>query len=316
MSARAHSSATTGLGDQIEALLGGTPTNAGNFVISRLLWSNLNSLAGETYGRLDHSSGFFVKGYLGAGGLFNGVLHDEDFPADLAYSNTRSTVTGSMGYVTADAGYTFLKAPGAKLGAFVGYNFFSQQLISHGCSQVAGDDICAPPNPTTEITVTQDIQFNSLRVGLSAQFMLTDQLKFVADARYRNRLSAPSASTITMQQRAISTESASRGYGTMMEAFFSITTSRPIGMSASGDGVTGPGTRTKPPTSPLPGPWARECRRLSTTRTTQIVTARLCPIRLSLGRHYPAGQRPLRHVCRTEADELVWILCGGHLGGA
>ena len=170
--------------------LGGTPTNAGNFVISRLLWSNLNSLAGETYGRLDHSSGFFVKGYLGAGGLFNGVLHDEDFPADLAYSNTRSTVTGSMGYVTADAGYTFLKAPGAKLGAFVGYNFFSQQLISHGCSQVAGDDICAPPNPTTEITVTQDIQFNSLRVGLSAQFMLSDRLKFVADAAYVPLVSA------------------------------------------------------------------------------------------------------------------------------
>ena len=50
-----------------------------------------------------------------------------------------------MGYVTADAGYTFLKAPGAKLGAFVGYNFFSQQLISHGCSQVAGDDISRRP---------------------------------------------------------------------------------------------------------------------------------------------------------------------------
>ena len=46
---------------------------------------------------LDHSSGFFVKGYLGAGGLFNGVLHDEDFPADLAYSNTYSTVNGEHG---------------------------------------------------------------------------------------------------------------------------------------------------------------------------------------------------------------------------
>ena len=44
-------------------------------------------------------------------------------------------------------GYTFLKAPGAKLGAFVGYNFFSEQMISHGCTQVAGDDICAPADP-------------------------------------------------------------------------------------------------------------------------------------------------------------------------
>ena len=67
-----------------------------------------------------------------------------------------------MGYVTADAGYTFLKAPGAKLGAFVGYNFFSEQMISHGCSQVAGDDICAPPDPTTEITGHRKT-FNSIR---------------------------------------------------------------------------------------------------------------------------------------------------------
>ncbi len=169
---------------------------------------------------LDHSSGFFVKGYLGAGGLFNGVLHDEDFPADLAYSNTYSTVAGSLGYVTADAGYTFLKAPGAKLGAFVGYNFFSEQMLSHGCNQVAGDDICAPPDPATELLLSQDIQFNSLRVGLSAQFMLTDRLKFVADAAY-----VPVVSAVGVDDHNATAsyfpESASSGYGTMMEAFFS-----------------------------------------------------------------------------------------------
>ncbi|HSZ65362.1 MAG TPA: outer membrane beta-barrel protein [Xanthobacteraceae bacterium] len=200
--------------------LGGTPTNPTNVVVSRLQWSNLNSLAGETYARLDHASGFFVKGYLGAGGLFNGVLHDEDFPADHAYSNTYSTVAGSMGYVTADAGYTFLKAPGAKLGAFVGYNFFSEQMISHGCSQVAGDDICAPPDPATQLLLSQDIQFNSLRVGLSSQFMLTDRLKFVADAAY-----VPVVSAVAVDDHNATAsyfpESASGGYGTMMEAFFS-----------------------------------------------------------------------------------------------
>jgi hypothetical protein len=147
--------------------LGGTPTNPINTVVSRLLWSNLNSLAGETYARVDHSSGFFVKGYLGAGGLFNGVLHDEDFPADNAYSNAYSTVAGSMGYVTADAGYTFLKAPGAKLGAFVGYNFFSEQMIAHGCTQVAGDDICAPADPTTELSSRKT--FNSTRCASASR---------------------------------------------------------------------------------------------------------------------------------------------------
>ena len=61
-----------------------------------------------------------------------------------------STVSGSLAYITADAGYTFLKAPGAKLGVFVGYNFFSQQMLAHGCTQVAGDDVCAPADPTTK----------------------------------------------------------------------------------------------------------------------------------------------------------------------
>ena len=199
--------------------LGGLPTVPGNTVISRLLWSNLNSLSGETYGRIDHASGLFVKGYLGAGGLFNGVLHDEDFPADVAYSNTYSTVTGSMAYLTADAGYTFLKAPGAKLGAFVGYNFFSEQMLAHGCTQVAGDDTCTPTGPTTELLLSNDIQFNSLRVGLSAQFMLTDRLKFVADAAYVPLVSASGVDNHNARAGYFP-ESTSSGYGTMMEAFF------------------------------------------------------------------------------------------------
>ena len=42
--------------------LGGTPTNAGNTVVSRLLWSNLNSLAGETYGRRRSFERLFRQG--------------------------------------------------------------------------------------------------------------------------------------------------------------------------------------------------------------------------------------------------------------
>jgi opacity protein-like surface antigen len=125
-----------------------------------------------------------------------------------------------MGYVTADAGYTFLKAPGAKLGAFIGYNFFSEQMISHNCSQAAGDDVCAPPVPTNELLLTEDIQFNSLRVGLSAQFMLSDRLKFVADAAY-----VPLVNAVGVDDHnatgTYTPESASGGHGTMLEAFFS-----------------------------------------------------------------------------------------------
>ncbi|MGB7178217.1 MAG: outer membrane beta-barrel protein, partial [Xanthobacteraceae bacterium] len=191
----------------------------GDTVTSRLRWGNLNSLAGETYGRIDHASGFFVKGFLGAGGIFNGVLHEEDFPADIVYSNTYLTASGSLAYITADAGYTFLKAPGAKLGVFVGYNFFSQQMQAHGCTQVAGDDVCAPADPPNTLELTDDVQYNSLRVGLSAQFMLSDRLKFVADAAYLPIVSAAGVDDHN-QRLGIFPQSASIGYGTMMEAFF------------------------------------------------------------------------------------------------
>jgi opacity protein-like surface antigen/outer membrane protease len=191
-------------------------------VLSRLFWSNLNSLAGETYGRVDHASGWFVKGNLGAGGVFNGTLNDEDFPAFSArsgYSNTASKVTGSLGYATVDVGYTFLKSPGAKLGAFVGYNFYSQQTIGHGCIQIADGDSCFGVNPGYLI-ISNDDQYNSMRVGLSAEFMLTDRLKFSADAAYVPLVNMSGVDNHNARG-AYFPETGSDGYGTMMEALFS-----------------------------------------------------------------------------------------------
>ena len=154
-------------------------------VKSRLIWTDLDALSGETYGRVDHVSGWFVKGFLGAGGIYNGKLNDEDFPNSpgSAYSNTFSSSTGSLGYADIDLGYSLLKSPGAKLGPFVGYNYFTQHANDFGCTQIAAGTACAATVPNYLI-VSEDGSFNSLRVGLSAEFMLTDELKFVADAAY------------------------------------------------------------------------------------------------------------------------------------
>ena len=154
---------------------------------SRLIWGNLDSLSGETYGRVDHVSGWFVKGFLGAGGIYNGKLNDEDFPArggpGNAYSNTLSSSTGSIGYATIDLGYSFWKSPGAKLGPFVGYSYYTQHVNSFGCAQIAAGAACAGTLPNYLI-ISEDDSFNSLRVGVSAEYMLTDKLKFVGDAAY------------------------------------------------------------------------------------------------------------------------------------
>ena len=191
-------------------------------VLSRLFWGNMNSLAGETYGRIDHASGWFVKGNLGAGGIFNGTLNDEDFPAfsfRSAYSNTATRISGSLGYATVDLGYTFLKAPGAKLGAFIGYNFYSQQEVGHGCTQLGNGDSCVGVDPNYIIITNSDV-YNSMRLGLSADFMLTDRLKFTADAAYVPLVNMNGVDDHNARA-AYFPETDSDGYGTMLEAYFS-----------------------------------------------------------------------------------------------
>jgi opacity protein-like surface antigen len=287
--------------------------NSPNIVTSRLLYSNLTSLAGETYARVDHASGWFVKGYMGAGGIFNGSLHDEDFPAGPVYSNTYAKISGSLAYVTADAGYTFLKAPGAKLGVFAGYNFFTEQMLWHGCGQVAGSDICFPADPSNTLEGSNEIHFNSLRIGLAAEFMLTDRLKFVADAAY-----VPLVNAVGLDDHnALAShfpESASGGYGTMMEAFFTYNVTDHWNVGAGGrywawnmrpatDELIS-GTFGSPPPSPIPD-------RFNTDRYGVFVQS---------GYHWGDTTRPAGSMDTLAARQppMNWsgVYLGGHLGGA
>ena len=151
---------------------------------SRLTYEHVQALSGETFARLDHRSGLFVKGFVGAGGITSGTLVDEDFPADIVYSNTRSPLKGNIGYANIDVGYNFLTAPGARVGAFVGYNYYTQHINGFGCAQVAGDDICTTFVDPTYQVFGEDERYDALRIGLAAEFKLTDRLKFSAEAAY------------------------------------------------------------------------------------------------------------------------------------
>ena len=106
---------------------------------SRLIWANLDTLSGETYGRVDHVSGWFVKGFLGAGGIYSGKFNDEDFPYRGRHRVFQYVFVqyGSLGYATIDLGYSVLKSPGAKFGPFVGYNYYTQHVNGFGCTQIA-----------------------------------------------------------------------------------------------------------------------------------------------------------------------------------
>jgi opacity protein-like surface antigen/outer membrane protease len=192
-----------------------------NRLASRLLYDDLGALSGETYARSDHTSGWFAKGFLGAGGIFDGNLHDEDFPTGTGprrdYSNTLSSASGNLGYANIDVGYAVLRAPGAKFGPFVGYNYFTQHLNTYGCQQLAFRGACTGAPQSNYLVISEDDQFSSVRVGLSAEFMLTDRLKFSGDAAYVpwtsfNGLDSHNA------RRLLLLESASAGDGVMLEA--------------------------------------------------------------------------------------------------
>lgn len=176
--------------------------STGSVLISRLTYDDLTGHSGETFFRGDHSSGFFAKGYVGGGIIDSGKLIDEDFePVTDVFSQTKSDQDdGSLTYASLDLGYTFydstarsygLKddaggATGVKLGAFVGVHYLNEKLNAFGCTQLADNpDICAPGEVGAGTNViSEDADWLSLRLGLTADFYLTERLKLSAEAAY------------------------------------------------------------------------------------------------------------------------------------
>jgi opacity protein-like surface antigen len=214
-----------------QPLLGFAP--APSQLISRLTYTDLNAYSGETFARADHASGIFIKGFVGAGGITRGNLIDEDFPGfGGAYSNTVSPVSGHLGYATIDLGYTFLKAPGAKLGAFVGYNYYTQHLNGFGCNQAAGDTTCVGLDPNFQV-FAEDDHFNSVRLGLASEFWLTDQFKFSAEAAYLPWTEFGGQDDHNFREL-LFPESAATGNGVMLESILSYALTRNWNIGAGG----------------------------------------------------------------------------------
>ncbi len=209
--------------------------NNPNILASRLQYNDLNGYTGEVFARVDHSSGVFVKGFLGAGGITSGKMNDEDFPAAGAYSNTvQSNNSGNIGYATIDLGYSFLTAPGAKVGAFVGYTYYDQNINTYGCNQLAGAATCTPGQFSPNfLGIAEDDHLNALRLGLSSQFMLTDRLRFTADAAYVPLVSFNGQDDHNARELLLP-EAASSGDGVMLEGIlgYNITEAWNVGIGA------------------------------------------------------------------------------------
>ena len=164
------------------------------FNSSKLTWSNLQTNSAEVFGRVDTPWNIFVSGFVGVGHTFSGGQNDEDFnepPPLQAYNNTFSSNTGSISYAVVDLGYNVWRQADYKVGPFVGYTVFHQNIFKTGCQQIASStgncsvgDPADPPIPNSQLIGLEDMTWQALRVGLSGQLSLTDRLRLSADAAY------------------------------------------------------------------------------------------------------------------------------------
>ena len=130
-----------------------------------------------------------MKGNIGVGSLLSGHQNDEDWAIDggtVAYSNTLTSVEGDIDYATLDFGYDFFRGAGYQLGAFVGYNYYKENKSGYGCTQIANPfSDCVPANPPGTVPgITENDTWQSLRVGINGNMMITDRLNLGADIAY------------------------------------------------------------------------------------------------------------------------------------
>lgn len=159
---------------------------------SRLDYTSQRAHSAESFFRLDHDIGAFVKGYLGGGTIIAGKMNDEDFPpAAIPYSNTvQSSRDGSLRYGSVDVGYVFWRQPMWQVEGFVGYHYWREKYNTYGCAQIAGNaGICgvAPPFgpiPTSFNALDQDIRVNSLRIGGAVKVNVTPRLAVRLEGAY------------------------------------------------------------------------------------------------------------------------------------
>jgi hypothetical protein len=160
---------------------------SGSILVSRLDYYDMTIFTGEAYSRLDFNTGWFIKGYVGGGGLFGGKLKDEDFePITSPYSSTLSdNKSGSMFYGSVDAGIKLVRGPDFHVGAFVGYHFLRNYVDATGCTQTATNPgICVPSIPSSVAVISQTNNWHSLRLGLEGSVEFDRRWKLTLDAAW------------------------------------------------------------------------------------------------------------------------------------
>jgi outer membrane protease len=167
-------------------------TSGTGSLVSQLTYSNLTGQSGEFFARVDTPWRVFVKGYAGSGAVTSGKSTDEDWGVDTqnrtGFQVADGSMSGWLNYAAGDVGYSVLRDWNYKLGPFVGYSYFRQNINTYGCNfSVPAGQLCATnavvATPSTPV-LTEDETWQSLRVGVSAVATIWDRLGINGDVAY------------------------------------------------------------------------------------------------------------------------------------
>jgi opacity protein-like surface antigen len=158
--------------------------------VSRLTYDDMQTNAGEFFGRVDSPWNLFLKVFVGGGSTRNGHMNDEDFGIPLngiftSYSNTLSSaVTGATRYGAVDVGFDVKRGPDYKIGLFAGYFWFNQDMNAFGCTPLSGTN-CIPAIPALgNPGATEADRWRAVRLGAAGETMLTDRVKLSGEVAY------------------------------------------------------------------------------------------------------------------------------------
>jgi opacity protein-like surface antigen/outer membrane protease len=168
-------------------------TSGSGSLLSQLTYDNLTGQTGEFFARVDTPWRLFAKGYVGSGGITNGQFTDEDWgrAADNGkYQLSNSSTSGWLSYAAADVGYNLLYERDYKVGPFVGYSYYRQNINAFGCTysapvgQECENSHTEEPATPNMVSISQDETWQSLRVGVSAVATVWGRFGVEADAAY------------------------------------------------------------------------------------------------------------------------------------
>jgi opacity protein-like surface antigen len=161
-------------------------------LLSRLTFDSVAGQAAESFARLDHRNGMFLKGNFGLGDLQGGRFYDEDlfaaapanFTGSRVYSNTLSNQhAGRTLYGSLDVGHRLIAGPGGEVGAYVGYRYLYERDNAFGFIQLATNPSVRDPFlPSNVLSITETEAWNGVAVGLNTRVRPADRWQLEIDA--------------------------------------------------------------------------------------------------------------------------------------